>query len=265
MAASLYSIEKDLNEIIHTQKEILSFLELENEAQVKADTKTLMDSLMNYKYTWDNELSIASQHNQVIEIKNRSDKNRDLYFSLIQKEMESKSRIVTQTKVNAVYMKFEKLFRWYRLSLCNFTLSTLLDVMLSKNFAEEYMQNQVNRIKELSNEYRHLFGLCSCFLENLGNNELQANFMSKLGNTSETVGNWMNAIPFVKGDALMNTSKSLNENSKTMKMKYVQSFSQLSNPETMVILNELDKMNLIYNHTNEIYMDNQNVCLRMCA
>ena len=65
MAAALYSIEKDMKEIAETQKKILTFLEVENESQIEADVESLMEIVTNYKYNWDNELSVASSHKLV--------------------------------------------------------------------------------------------------------------------------------------------------------------------------------------------------------
>ena len=65
VAVALYSIEKDLKQIAETQQKILTFLEVENESQIEADVESLMGIVANYKYNWDNELSVTSSHNLV--------------------------------------------------------------------------------------------------------------------------------------------------------------------------------------------------------
>ncbi|MDO4383394.1 MAG: hypothetical protein Q4C18_02745, partial [Eubacteriales bacterium] len=65
MAAALYTIEKELAQIEETQKKILTFLELERESELKANVASLLDIVSNYKYRWDNEQQVASNHNQI--------------------------------------------------------------------------------------------------------------------------------------------------------------------------------------------------------
>lgn len=79
MAVALYSIEKDIAKIAETQKKILTFLEVENESQIEADVETLMGIVTNYKYNWDNELSVSSSHQSIMDIQNRARKNMIAY------------------------------------------------------------------------------------------------------------------------------------------------------------------------------------------
>lgn len=90
MAAALYSIEKDMKEIAETQKKILTFLEVENESQIEADVESLMEIVTNYKYNWDNELSVASSHKLVMDIQNRARKNMIAYQKKVTDTVSSK-------------------------------------------------------------------------------------------------------------------------------------------------------------------------------
>ena len=51
MAAALYSIEKDLDEIKATQKKILDFLQIEKESAIEADIEALTNIVSNYNPT----------------------------------------------------------------------------------------------------------------------------------------------------------------------------------------------------------------------
>ena len=68
MAAALYSIEKQLGEIAQMQKQIISFLEIEKESEIEADVETLMNLIKNYKFNWDNQQFISSNHKLVLDI-----------------------------------------------------------------------------------------------------------------------------------------------------------------------------------------------------
>lgn len=101
MAAALYSMEKDLKKITATQQEILSFLEVENESQIEADVGSLVDVVTNYKYNWDNELSMASSHKLVMDIQNRARKNMLAYQKKVLNAISAKKHAITQSKMAA--------------------------------------------------------------------------------------------------------------------------------------------------------------------
>ena len=50
-----------------------------------------------------------------------------------------------------------------------------MEIMLSGNFAEDYITNAENKIKKLSDEYCEKFEKSSLYLEKLGNSELEVN------------------------------------------------------------------------------------------
>ena len=75
MAAALYSIERQLGEIAETQKQMLSFLEIKDEAGVEADLETLTKLITNYKHNWDREVYIQSSHKMVMDIKRTARSN----------------------------------------------------------------------------------------------------------------------------------------------------------------------------------------------
>lgn len=75
MAAALYSIERQLGEIAETQKQMLSFLEIKDEAGVEADLETLTELITNYKHNWDRDVYIQSSHKMVMDIKRTARSN----------------------------------------------------------------------------------------------------------------------------------------------------------------------------------------------
>ena len=63
-------------------------------------------------------------------------------------------------------------------SLYTFSLASLLEIMLSGNFKEEYI-TELREIESLSMTYRDLYGKCSEYLERLGNSALEANLLKE--------------------------------------------------------------------------------------
>lgn len=265
MAAALYSIEKNLSEISETQKKILSFLEVENESQIEADIESLMGIVTNYKYNWDNELSVSSSHNQVMNIQNRARKNMIAYQKKVSEMVSSEHFIVAQSIVDSVLSDLEKKFKYYRLSLYTFSLASLMEIMLSGNYKEEYIIGVKEEIESLSLTYREQFKKGSLYLEKLGNAGVEANVVKGLGAVSKAVGNLIGNIPFVKegsvDEFLQEAGDNLHHDAEEIEKKAVNSFAAISNPETNVFIEKLEDMAFIYNRASQICCDKENIYL----
>lgn len=265
MAAALYSIEKDLAEISETQKKILTFLEVENESQIEADVESLMGIVTNYKYNWDNELSVASGHKLVMDIQNRARKNMIVYQKKVNDTVSSKQHIVAQSKVNSTLSDLEKNFKYYRLSLYTFSLASLMEIMLSGNFKEEYIAKVKDEIMALSDTYREQFEKGSLFLEKLGNAGVEANVVKGIGTASKTVGKLIGSIPLIKegtvDEFLQDKGDHLHKNAIGMERKAVGAFAEVGNPGTGVFVEKMEDMIQIYNHTSQICFDSEKIYL----
>ena len=139
MAVALFSIEQELGEIEDMQRQIISFLEIEKESEIEADVESLMSIIKKYKDNWDNERFVSGNHNQVLTYQNRARKNMLGYQKKIVESIGKKPNIVTQAGVKQAFASLEKEFKYYRLSLYTFSLSSLMEVMLSGNFKESYL------------------------------------------------------------------------------------------------------------------------------
>ena len=84
-----------------------------------------------------NEHYIASNHKMVLDIQRTARKNMIAFQKQVAEATDSKKLIVAQSKVNSVLEDMMKKFNYYRLSLFAFSMSSLLEVMLSGNFKEE--------------------------------------------------------------------------------------------------------------------------------
>lgn len=265
MAAALYSIEKDLSQIAETQKKILTFLEVEKESQIEADVESLTEIVTNYKYNWDNERSMASSHKFCVDIKNRARKNMIVYQKQILDVVSAKRLIPVQKKANLALFDLEKKFKYYRLSLYTFALSSLMEVMLSGNFKEEYVSAIKDEIEAQSELYRKSFEEASVYLEKLGNARVEKNVVKGLGIAGEAVGKFIGSIPLVeKGpvdELLQEQGNKLQQNASKMERESVQAFAVLGNPDTRILLEKIEDVIQIYNHTSQIYFDREKIYL----
>lgn len=265
MAVALFSIEKELGNIAEMERQILSFLEVEKESEIEADVETLMNIVTKYKLNWDNVHFVASNHKLVLDIQRTARKNMNAYQKKVNEVLKGKQFIVAQNKVNSTLADLEKKFKYYRLSLYTFSLASLMEIMLSGNFKEEYISGIKDEIREMSQTYRDLFGECSVRLEKMGNSALEANVVKGLGTAGKAVGKFIGNIPLVKegpvDEFLQDKGAHLESNAIRMEKKSVGAFAAIGNPGTGMLVEKIQDMVQIYNHTSQICFDKEKIYL----
>lgn len=265
MAVALFSLEKELGKIADMKKQIISFLEIEKESEIEADVEALMSIVNKYKLNWDNEHFVASNYKLALDIQRTARKNMNAYQKKISEILKKKQFIVAQGTVNSTLEDLEKKFQYYRLSLYTFSLSSMMEIMLSGNFKEEYITGIKDEIKAMSDTYRTLFGDCSVRLEKMGNSTIEANVVKELGVAGKVVGKFIGGIPLVKEGAvdefLQDAGDKMKHNAAGIEMKAVKKFAAIANPETGVFVNKMEDMIRIYNRTSRICFDNEKIYL----
>ena len=265
MAAALYSIEKKLGDIEEMQKQILSFLEVEKESEIEADVQMLTNLIRNYKSNWDNEHFVASNHKLVIDIKRTALKHMNSYQKNTKAVMSKKQLLVDQNKVNGITADLKKKFEYYWLSLYTYSLSSLLEIMLSGNFKEGYITGIKTEIEKYATEYRLIFDESSRYLEKLGSGAIDANLLGGIGTAGKKMGDLIGAIPVVKNgpvdEFLQDNGKKLEKKASRQKSKAVHDFAALGNPQTGMLIEKMQDMIDIYNHTEQICFDRENIYL----
>ena len=108
-----------------------------------------------------------------------------------------------------------------------------------------------------------MFEKSSIYLEKLGHVGLEANLVKGLGSAGKIMGKAIGNIPVVKegqvDEFFEDSGKHLQTNAKNMEQKVVKQFAILNSPGTNVFLNKMNDMALLFNQTNQIYFDQENV------
>lgn len=265
MAVALYSIEKQLGEIAETQKQILSFLEIKDEAGIEGDLETLTELINNYKHNWDNEIYVQNSHKMVMDIKRTARSNMLASQKRVAELVASKKLVVGQGQVKSTLSEMEKRFKYYKLALYTYSLASMMEIMLGGNYKEEYITGIKDEIIKLSGNYRELFEKSSLYLEKLGGSAVEANVLKGIGTAGKAVGKFIGSIPLVKegpvDEFLQNGGANLKKNAIGMEKQAVHQFAALNNSGTHIFVNKMEDMIQIYNHTERICFDDKQIYL----
>lgn len=265
MAVALFSIEKKLGDIEKMHKQVISFLEIEKESEIEGDVEMLSNIINKYKFNWDNEHYVASSHKMVMDIQRTARKNMNGYKKKVAEVLDSKKLVVMQNQVDAILGDLLKKFKYYRLSLYTFSMASMMEIMLSGNFKEEYIAGVKDEIEKLSSTYRELFGKCSVRLEKMSKGSVDINVLKGIGNASKVVGKFIGSIPLVKeglvDEFLQDRGTHIKSNAKEIEKNVIAAFAQISNPETGIFIDKMEDMIQIYNHTEKICFDDKKIYL----
>lgn len=265
MAVALYSIEKQLGEIAETQKQILSFLEIKDEAGIEGDLETLSELINNYKHNWDNEIYVQNSHKMVMDIKRTARSNMLASQKRVAELVASKKLVVGQGQVKSTLSEMEKRFKYYKLALYTYSLASMMEIMLGGNYKEEYITGIKDEIIKLSGNYRDLFEKSSLYLEKLGRSAVEANVLKGIGTAGKAVGKFIGSIPLVKegpvDEFLQDGGANLKKNAIGMEKQAVHQFAALNNSGTQIFVNKMEDMIQIYNHTERICFDDKQIYL----
>lgn len=265
MAAALFVIEQQLGNIEEMGEQIISFLEIEKESKIEADVKTLTSIIANYKHNWDNKLFVASNHKMVLDIQRSSREHMISYQRMVSDSLKVKSLIMGHSKVAAALDGLMKKFKYYKLSLFSYSLASMLEVMLSGNFKEEYLQGICHELEEQGAAYRDLFTKSSVYLEKISGTAIEKNVLKGIGTTSVALGKFVGELPLLKkGSAdefLQNRGLKLSNQAEKLESAAVRSFAEIRDPGIRVFVSRMTDMSQIYNHTSDICFDEKNIYL----
>ena len=94
---------------------------------------------------------------------------------------------------------------------------------------------------------------------------MEANIVKGIGTAGKAVGKFIGSIPLVKegqvDEFLQDKGAHLKEKSVGMEKKVVKAFAVLANPGTGVLVEKMEDMIQIYNHTSQICFDNEKIYL----
>lgn len=265
MAVALFSIEQKLGSIAEMQEQILSFLAIEQEAEIEADIETLSSMMTKYKFNWDNEHFIASNHKMVLDIQRTARKHLNAYQKQVAEAISSKKLFVSQSKVNEALTDLLRKFKYYRLTMYTFSMASFIEIMLSGDFKEENVRLVKEEIEKMSATYRDLFGECSIYLERLSDSSVETNVLKGLGAASKAVGKFIDGIPKIRegqvDEFLQESGAKMQSNADRMERKVIEAFAEISNPGVWVFVEKLNDMIQIYGRTTEICFDDKQIYL----
>ena len=264
MSVVLSSIETELSEIKELNKKILSFLEEEKEAEVESDLEILNRSINDFKFNLENEKYLINNHKQVMDIKRTANKNMLFYKKQIKDEISKNNLFTISTSMNSITEEIQKKLKYYRLSLYIYSFSSLLEILLLGNYQSDYLLSKKDELNELDNEYLNIFNDALEYVKKNADKSLEGNILSGLGDAGKTIGNLAEKANIKNVNIWLNeTGDNLKQTGQNIKDGFVAKFDEIKESNSKPFINQIEKVNDIYNKTKEIYFDDEKIYLEM--
>lgn len=269
MAVVIMAVERKLDTILEAQKEILTFLELKEEAKLKGNLNTLADVMNNYKFNRDNNKYIDHKHILVQDIKREAEHSIILYGEQLVKALSQKTLFHSGQEVKATLNKTIVSLNDYQLALYTFSFSSFLEVMLLENFDTNYLNSIANKIQEYSGNYIELYEKCAEKIKRDSKTSLEGYVLKGVSKLSIGAGKIVEKIPVISKSQLdENLFKAGGilqdvDTKRTQNLMYILADSQTSYIDSFV--ESIHTIDNLINKSTQLMFDSENIYLTKVA
>ena len=264
MSVALAGIEQELGEIKELSKQIFSFLEHEKESEIESDLEILNRSISDFRFNLEDEKYLINNHKQVMDIKRTANKNMLFYKKEIKDDLSKDKLFTTNNSMNSIIEDIQKKFRYYRLSLYIYSFSTFMEILLLGNYKNDYLLSKKEELDELDNEYSEVFNNALEYVKKNANKSLEGNMLSGLGSAGKAIGNLAEKVKIKNVDNWLNEKgDNLKQSGQNIKDDFATKFDDMKESNSRPFINQIEKVDCIYNKTKEIYFDKENIYLEM--
>ena len=264
MSVALAGIEQELGEIKEMTKKIFSFLEHDKESEIESDLEILNRSISDFRFNLEDEKYLVNNHKQVMDIKRTANKNMLFYKKEIKDDLSKDKLFTTSNSMNSIIDEIQKKFRYYRLSLYIYSFSTFMEILLLGNYKSDYLLSKKNELDELDNEYSKDFNMALEYVKKNANKSLEGNVLSGLGSAGKAIGNLAEKVKIKNVDNWLNEKgDNLKQSGQNIKDDFATKFDDMKESNSKPFINQIEKVDCIYNKTKEIYFDKENIYLEM--
>lgn len=264
MSVALAGIEQELGEIKELSEKIYSFLEHEKESEIESDLEILNRSINDFRFNLEDEKYLINNHKQVMDIKRTANKNMLFYKKEINDDLSKDKLFTTYNSMNSIIEDIQKKFEYYRLSLYIYSFSTFMEILLLGNYKNDYLLNKKNELDELDNEYSETFNNALKYVKNNANKSLEGNVLLGLGSAGKAIGNLAEKVKIKNVNNWLNEKgDNLKQSGQNIKNDFATKFDDMKESKSRSFINQIEKVNCIYNKTKEIYFDKENIYLEM--
>lgn len=268
MAITLAQINKKLDSIQSSVDQIFKYMRQRDKADMQGNLKTLADILNEYGFNYGNTVYMSNAHMKVLDIKQKSEQDMELFRFQVQEKLHKKSFIEIRESVSKRLDTVLDYLKDYQLSAYIYCFALFLEPMLSENFESGKLNAITQRIEEVSIQYLELYSECYEVLETSTHKSIDTIVFGGLALAGQKAGKAIAATKVgdhtLIDEALEGAGKGIEgfndkySNSLTEKLLSAKSLDVLPFKENV------ENINMLYNQPSQLAIDDKNIYVLPC-
>ena len=268
MAITLAQINKKLDSIQSSVDQIFKYMRQRDKADMQGNLKTLADILNEYGFNYGNTVYMSNAHMKVLDIKQKSEQDMELFRFQVQEKLHKKSFIEIRESVSKRLDTVLDYLKDYQLSAYIYCFALFLEPMLSENFESGKLNSITQRIEEVSIQYLELYSECYEVLETSTHKSIDTIVFGGLASVGQKAGKAIAATKVgdhtLIDEALEGAGKGIEgfndkySNSLTEKLLSAKSLDVLPFKENV------ENINVLYNQPSHLAIDDKNIYVLPC-
>jgi len=250
-AATLASIDKKLDAIQESQKEMIDFLVQKEKSSLKGDLDFLTDVFNNFKFNWNSDKYKSANHIKVLDIRQESGRRIDFYREQIKRHLGKKALLHSDRDVRKQLEQIQDELKDYQLSLYLYGFAYFLEVLLQENYDAAYLAAISEKIDSLSLQYRELYSTAYSMLEERTKSSLQAKMLNGLSAANKFAGETIAKIPVISkaqlDENLIEAGHKLGGLGEKREKDTMQQLVARQSSDVRLFIEQIDTINRIYN------------------
>lgn len=269
LAASIMAMSKKLDAIEESQKKIMSFLEKDKESKLRGNLIFLLDVFSDFRTHWDKSTFIDSMFTKTQDIKQESIQNVEFYRSMLSEEIKRKKLLISKLDIKKNLQKIVEHFSNYRLAIYLYAFASYLEIILLRNFSEEFLKSISAKIREETIKYTELYTIAYTKLEAMATTSIESGAIKGAARISKGLGKVIEKIPIVErgqlDENLIATGKKLEEYKDDSVEDLLAVLRSISNCQVKQFVDLIETVNELHNGKPSILVDDENVYIQLAC
>lgn len=263
MAAAIAQINQKLDSIQESVDEMFEYMRQRDKANMRGNLKTLADILNGYGLNYGNTVEMAHAHMKVIDIKQASAQDIELFRSQAQTSLETKGFFEARDGVRRRLDKVLGYLKDYQLATYVHAFSLFLEPMLAKNFESAKLADAAAKIEADSLAYLELYTECYNALEAGAADTVDAALLGGIASAGKMLGRAIAATPIGEftpiDEALEGAGEGIGRFNDEQSKKLIEKLHQAKTPDVAPFRQSVMEIDTLYNRPAQIAVDAENV------
>ena len=244
-AAALMSMERKLDAIQETQREMMDFL-----LQKEGDLDFLSDVLANYRFNWNNDKFKAANHSQVLAIRREAGQQVDLFREQVKKKFLKGGFLLTAQDVQKQLNGLTGAFQSYQLALYLYGYAYFLEILLQESFDSEYLNAAAAKLEQMSLAYRELYTEAYEHIEKRAKSSPEAYMLRGVSSASKVLGETIAKLPVISrsqmDESLIEAGQKIGDYEKKCTAKTMQQLVEHQSSCVHPFIDQIQSMDRLY-------------------